>query len=215
VLWTPRAAVQQAIEAPADMTDLPTPDPTEQAPEYLQTSLPGYPDTRIAWRAATPARAAYANNARFVVEDNGSPFVFAWEFAVLAVEDIDSATVGILARGDVDRNGVEVALQTIKPPPPGALPAIPIGDADRLIERWRAFARGVETGVVFHQVGHPPEPDILHDTYMAAWREIRPQYQRRGLVKALAARLSVHENTIRNYHDKYGWPLYEEPERAE
>lgn len=58
--------------------------------------------------------------------------------------------------------------------------------------------------------GHPPEPNGYdRDRYLDVWRELRPQHSRRGLVRALAAACGVTEVTIRNWHHKYGWPIYE------
>jgi hypothetical protein len=88
-----------------------------------------------------------------------------------------------------------------------------IDEVQRLLTAWADITG--PRGPLKLDIGHPPEPDTPRDEYMAVWREVRPQYQKRGLVPALAARLVRHPTTIRNYHKKYGYPLYENVEDVE
>jgi hypothetical protein len=56
---------------------------------------------------------------------------------------------------------------------------------------------------------------MTYEQYMDVWKVVRPLYQKRGLVPTLAAKLATDQKTIRNYHNKYGWPLYESAEDVE
>jgi len=80
-------------------------------------------------------------------------------------------------------------------------------DISRLLAAWESL---IKSGYTM-RAGHPSEPDLDRETYMQAWRQVRPQYQTTGLVQALARKLGRHPNTIRNYNRKYSWPLYDDP----
>ncbi len=68
---------------------------------------------------------------------------------------------------------------------------------------WRAV-----TGFT-PKAGHPAEADMSREDYMKKWNEVWPRFRtwRRGLVKALATACDVTEDTIRNWHRKYGYPI--------
>ena len=146
----------------------------------LTTSLPGYPDTWIAWAPPDPAFAHQAITISFETEA-GERFPFTWWRALLSGDDIPDARILIHARRDLGPYDVEIILHTSGPGHiSGVGSSAPLGDVERLIERYHALVRHQASGDPFpvrrKRRGWAGAPDAIEQA-VAAYRAIEEEYE--------------------------------------